>query len=180
MVPSIEERIRPIWRKWNGVIPVWEAERAGIRPDSFRRWALRNPDATHPRKGVYMWYPDVPDGEEPDWEYAPVSAELAWAGPDAWLCGPSTLETARIGSVGGIRTSIAVPKRRRHEPGIIWRVTTGRPTTTIAGLPSESIPDALRSSIGLLDSDKMIEAVRDAWAKGLIDESERRELEAAV
>lgn len=77
MVPSIEERIRPIWRKWNGVIPVWEAERAGIRPDSFRRWALRNPDATHPRKGVYMWYPDVPDGEEPDWEYAPVSAELA-------------------------------------------------------------------------------------------------------
>ncbi|KAA8826927.1 hypothetical protein [Bifidobacterium myosotis] len=176
----IEERLLPVWNRWNGVIPVWAAERAGIRPDSLRRWAAGNPEVSHIRRGVYMWYPeDSPEEWEPDWDLAPLSQVMATAGPDAWLAGGTTLEYMGLGTVGGLTLDVGVPRRRRPLDGVTWWVSDERPTAVVAGFPSQDAHRALLRAMPYLDSDKAEEAMIDAWERGLLTASQLKETETA-
>lgn len=170
----IEKRLRPVWRRWHGVIPVWAAEQAGVRPDNLRRWANGNPDVDHPSKGVYIWYPDDEGSDAEvgsDWRLVRFAKALAEAGPGARLWGPSVLEAAHLGSVGGGNVCIEVPKRRRRRDGVTWIVspkTGGSPETVIKGLPAQRVYDALECAIRMIDSDKFDEALASAKRRRLI------------
>lgn len=177
-MPALERRLQPIRRKWNGVIPIWELARNGIRQDSFRRWAYSNPDVTRPLKGVYVWYADDENAELIDWTLTPISQLLAYTGSGAYLAGTTVLEYAGIGSVGGLKADIAVPTRRRRRADVDWIVTSQPARSNIKGLPAQTIPEALESGLRGLDTDKAGEAIADCVARGWLTIEDQRRLKA--
>lgn len=177
---SIESRLRPVWQQWHGVIPVWAARNAGVRPEHLRRWAGANPDVDNVGYGVYAWYPDDGDDVLSDWRLTRFATALAQAGPKARLCDTSVLEAARIGTIGGGDIRIEVPTRRRAKDGVSYAVRNvgaeTRAIATVAGLLAQPIADALRDSRSRLDDDKYEEALSDAAGRGLISQSQYRSL----
>lgn len=167
---TLEQRLLPIWRTWQGVIPVWAARQAGIRPDNLRRWAGRNPDVDRVGHGVYAWYPDMEEDTGIDWRLQRLAIALGEAGPESRLWGPSALEAMGLGTVGGGPVRVSVPTRRRRRDDIGWRPMGNGPTVRIHGLPSQSVYDALASSRSELDDDKYLEAVMDARNRRLISQ----------
>lgn len=173
---EIESRLRPVWRRWHGVIPVWAAAQAGVPADRLRRWAYRNPDVDHPERGVYLWYPDCTGDDAnigADWRLIKFASALAWAGPEARLWGPSVVELAHLGTFGGGDVCLEIPKPRHPHDGISW-ITNGTDasdsTVMVLGLPCQPIPDALESAATCIDQDKFGEAVDAASRRGLINE----------
>ena len=172
----IEERLRPVWEQWCGVIPVWAARKAGIRADNLRRWANGNDDVDHVERGIYAWYPDDVDDADTDWNMMVPATAVALGGEHAYLWGPSVLEAARLGTIGGSAICVAVPKRRRKRNGISWVVTDRKADSTVRGIPAQSLRDAVYSSAGEIDEDKYAEALTDALSQGIITETEYADL----
>lgn len=175
----VEEQVRPIWKKWNGVIPVWKAEQEGINRKDLLAWAETNPDADIVNPEVITWYPDSPEIESFDWEITPNVISLASAGPNAYLWGPSVVEFAKLGTWGSGITFVATPKKQPKNTGIHWILTEKAADSTIAGLPSQKIKDAIISSMRYLDRDKFTEVLEDASNQAIISDNERITLEKA-
>jgi hypothetical protein len=171
---AIERKLLPIVRKWHGVIPVWEARREGVDASALRHWAAENPDVEHLGRGVYAWYVD---DDDVDWENMPLAKALAWAGPESFLWGPTVLECEQLGTVGGFRTCLAVPKRRRRDDSVAWKVTGKKADSQEFGLPSQNIRSAIYDSMPYLDSDKRSEVLYDAQSRDILTPDERMELE---
>lgn len=176
---KIENRLRPVWSKWNGVIPVWAAEQAGVKRSDLLKWADDNPDVDVINSEVLTWYPDYPESESFDWDNRSSIISLAEAGPDAYLWGPSVVELSRLGTWGSGITFLATPKKQPKKTGIYWIVTGKKADNTIDGLPAQSIKDAIVSSVRYLDSDKFAEVLEDASNQSIISNSERSSLEKA-
>lgn len=156
---SIEERLLPVARKWAGNIPVWAAVQAGIAAASIRRWAAGNPDVICGLPGVYTWYCDD-DGI--DWDATDTARFLAFAGPGAFLWGPSVLEFMDIGDVGGVDYDICVPKRRRPRYGVRWVVSDDdSDVVEYRGLRMQSLRRAVACAMPVLDRDKQDSVIVD-------------------
>lgn len=107
----------------------------------------------------------------------PLARAVAWAGPEAYIWGPSVLEQLGIGDVGGFKLFLAVPKGRRSSEFVSWHVTEHKADDTIAGLPCENPRDAVFDGLPYLDSDKQERVIADAAYRGLITADEAKELE---
>ncbi|PWG65658.1 hypothetical protein [Bifidobacterium callitrichidarum] len=175
----IEQQLRPIWKRWNGVIPIWEAEQAGVDRETLLTWAQNNPDTDIVTTEAIAWYPDYPETESINWEIIPHVFSLASAGPGAYLWGPSVLEFAELGTWGSGITFIATPREQPENTGIHWTVTDKKADSSILGFLSQNIRDAILSSMRFLDGDKYVEALEDANSRGIITDVERLRLEKA-
>lgn len=130
-------------------------------------------------RGVYAWYSDDENPADAeigtDWRRKQFAIALAKGGPKARLWGPSALEVAKVGTIGGGNVCIEVPSRRRDIAGITWIVDVdvrmmGEQEMRAMALPSQTMFKALLASKGRLDDDKFDEALADALEKRLITE----------
>lgn len=163
---AFERRLLPIARRWNGVIPTWETDRAGIDPSQLRHWASGNPDVDHPQRGIYLWWADDPRIRA---GLTTPSRELAAAGPDAALWGPSVVDLLELGTWMSPAIFIASPNRRRSDGPLVYKRDAGFARQRIKGLAAQNTSDALRVSRRYMDSDKWAEAVADAERRGLVE-----------
>ena len=174
--PTTADMLMPIWRAWHGIIPAWAAKQKGVKPNTLAAWARRNPDVDHLDHGVYAWYPDNDDAENIDWDLTRFARALAYAGPDAYLWGPTVLELNHIGTYTSRNTCIATPTRRRVKQGVTWKTTVTPASDTICGMPSQTVFEALTSSRGMFDNAKYRQALDDAVNRHLIDDTQRETL----
>lgn len=175
MKASVEQRLRPVAERNNGVIPVWEAKTVGVSPGTLRKWASQRDDVDHACRGGYVWWLDDLDI---DFDALPFSETAASVGSDAVLTGPSVLELLGLGTADGGRFMFETPRRRRRRPDVRWfTVKIMDPADfQYRGVRCRNVRDALRTSRTLMDSDKFAEAVNTAFDNGFIGQWERDEL----
>lgn len=103
---------------------------------------------------------------------------VALVGEGAYLWGEAVLAMHGLALVNPGVITVATPRRvRRSLPAWVKIVPGfGGTVTSYAGIPSQSVPDALRSCQGRVMRDRLVDAARDAWKEGLISRSEMDEL----
>lgn len=147
---DFERRLLPLWWRWYGCIPEWDLASVGVTVDEFRAWAKANPDTVLPQShDVWNWLPDQ------DWMYGGpyvaelgvVAAELAKAGPGAYLCGRTVLELLDRGETW---TSVVIATPNHGTPpdwGAEWRFTDKPADDAIYGFPSQRLETAIDDAI---------------------------------
>ena len=125
--------------------------------------------------GVYklVQYSPAPDGLD---AYAD---SLAIVGADAYLYAQSVLAMHHLCPTNPSRIYVATPHRNRKvtDKGIV--IIDNKPCCELEwydGIPSQSIPLAIRSSKGTIMVDRLREAVNTALRKELIDKPTARKL----
>lgn len=125
--------------------------------------------------GVYklVQYSPAPDGLD---AYAD---SLAIVGADAYLYAQSVLAMHHLCPTNPSRIYVATPHRNRKvtDKGIV--IIDNKPCSELEwydGIPSQSIPLAIRSSKGTIMGERLREAVNTALRKELIDKPTARKL----
>ena len=110
---------------------------------------------------------------------------LLRAGDGAYLHGESVLALLGLADVNPRRIKVAVPRRARSKlPAFIelTRVAGGLPTTHYEALPTQPIADAILECRGQIETERLLEAARQARAEGLLTTAEwqrvRKELQS--
>ncbi|WP_283170442.1 type IV toxin-antitoxin system AbiEi family antitoxin domain-containing protein [Curtanaerobium respiraculi] len=122
--------------------------------------------------GVYKLTHWVPT---PNDHYAEA---VALVGPGAYLWGDAVLAMHGLAFVNPRSLTIASPRRVRRELPPWVRVVPGVDGEAVSyeGIPSQSIPDAIRACRGRVMPDRLEQAVCDARREGLITQEEAGEL----
>ena len=126
--------------------------------------------------GVYklVQYSPAPDGLD---AYADA---LALVGDGAYLYAQSVLAMHHLCATNPARIYVATPRRARKSLGDGIVVLDETPCADLAwyeGLPSQSVPLAIRTARGAIMDDRLREAVSAALRKDLIDKAMARKLE---
>lgn len=126
--------------------------------------------------GVYKLaqYSPAPDGLD---AYAD---SLALVGDGAYLYAQSVLAMHHLCPTNPARIYVATPRRTRRHLGDGIVVVDGTPCDDLAwyeGLPSQSVPLAIRTCRGSIMNDRLHEAVSTALRRELIDKSTAKKLE---
>ena len=110
---------------------------------------------------------------------------LLRAGDGAYLHGESVLALLGLADVNPRRIKVAIPRRARSKlPSFIelTRVAGGLPTTLYEALPAQPIADAILECRGRIETERLLEAARQARAEGLLTTAEwqrvRKELQS--
>jgi len=100
---------------------------------------------------------------------------LLRAGDGAYLHGESVLALLGLADVNPRRIKVAIPRRARSKlPSFIelTRVAGGLPTTLYEALPAQPIADAILECRGRIETERLLEAARQARAEGLLTTTE--------
>ncbi|SMO78842.1 type IV toxin-antitoxin system AbiEi family antitoxin domain-containing protein [Propioniciclava tarda] len=100
---------------------------------------------------------------------------LLRAGDGAYLHGESVLALLGLADVNPRRIKVAIPRRARSKlPSFIelTRVAGGLPTTLYGALPAQPIADAILECRGRIETERLLEAARQARAEGLLTTTE--------
>ena len=155
-----------------GLVTSAEAKGAGASDKELSRIA-KDGRLARIGYGVYRIKHWVPTGLDP---YAEA---VALVGQGAYLYGESVIAMHALAPTNPARTHVATPKRvRRSLPAsvkVVRRPDCGD-TTEYEGIPSQTIPAAIRSCQGTMMTERLIDAAHRARELGLI----RAEEEAAL
>lgn len=102
---------------------------------------------------------------------------LLRAGDGAYLHGESVLALLGLADVNPRRIKVAIPRRARSKlPSFIelTRVAGGLPTTHYEALPAQPIADAILECRGRIETERLLEAARQARAEGWLTTTEWR------
>lgn len=112
-------------------------------------------------------------------EYDPYANVVARAGEGAFLWGPSVLAIDHLCPTDTRMLYVAVPGRTRRNlgPGVVIKNGESATVPVLShGIASQSIPDAIRSSRGIVMGERLVDAVGRARDAGLILKDECRTL----
>lgn len=123
--------------------------------------------------GVYRIFHHVPEPNDP------YALAVMRVGPEAYLYGESVIAMHGLAPTNPARMFVATPKRvRKKVPKHLHVVRRGDrgDVSSYEGIPSQAIPAAIKSCKGTMMPERLIEAARNARAKGLITPDEEVEL----
>lgn len=123
--------------------------------------------------GVYRIKHHTPEANDIYAEY------VALVGPEAYLYGESVIAMHELAPTNPTRVFVASPKRvRKNLPRSITLIpSTGKEAViNYDGIPSQSIPAAIRSCESTMMPDRLIAAVKRARTEGLILAKEESDL----
>ena len=116
-------------------------------------------------------------------EYDSYAAVVAKAGKGAFLWGPSVLAMENLCPTDPSKLYVGVPGRVRRNLGrgvVVWQNAVTENAAGLRGIPAQSIGEAIRDSRDMIMTDRLLDAVRHAYERGMMtrDESEqlRKEL----
>ena len=105
-------------------------------------------------------------------------------GPDAYLSHDSVLALHSLASVNPRRIRVGTPRRsRRQQPPIIeviWRKLPPEDLTIYEGIPSATVRRALLDCAPMIMTDRLLNAIDDAEARGLLTPERAADLRARV
>lgn len=155
-----------------GLITSAEAREAGVTNMELVQYARRG-RLERIGQGLYRLTRRIPEAND---SYA---AAIALVGPEAYLYGEGVLGMLGLCPVNPAYVPVATPKRvRKHLPSYI-RVVNPMKENAIEiydGIRSQSVFDAIRSSMSTVLPDRLINAAEAAFAEGYINEDEREAL----
>ena len=147
-----------------GLVTSAEAKGAGASDKELSRIA-KDGRLTSIGYGVYRIKHWVPT------ELDPYAEAVALVGPGAYLYGESVIAMHALAPTNPARIHVATPNRvRRTLPAsikVVRRPDCGD-TTECEGIPSQTIPAAIRSCRGTMMAERLIDATRRARELGLI------------
>ncbi len=120
-------------------------------------------------RGVYRIAHHVPT------RYDAYAESVALVGEGAYLYGESVLALCELAPTNPYRMFVATPKRVRKSlpDGIAVLRRAGRNDMTyIEGIPSQTVAEAIRSCMGTVMEDRLVEAARRARELGYIGATE--------
>ncbi|NPD32987.1 hypothetical protein HLV35_06895 [Eggerthellaceae bacterium zg-997] len=122
--------------------------------------------------GVYRVKHHIPE------KNSPYAESVAIVGEGAYLYGESVIAMHELAPTNPADIYVGCPRRiRRNLPtGLTVIHTHSDHLTTYQGIPSHTIPEAIRACAQTMMRSRLIEAVRVARNKGLINATEEREL----
>ena len=123
--------------------------------------------------GIYRIFHHVPEPNDP------YALAVMRVGPEAYLYGESVIAMHGLAPTNPALMFVATPKRvRKKLPKNLHVVIRGNQSdvSSYEGVPSQTIPAAIRSCRGTMMPERLIEATRSASAKGLITPGEELEL----
>ena len=166
--PGSAEIVRELALDRYGYVTTKDAVIAGVPaielPKLAARWGLQNV-----AYGLYR-VPDVPVTALDQFAEA-----LLRAGDGAYLHCESVLALLGLADVNPRRIKVAIPRRARSKlPSFIelTRVAGGLPTTLYEALPAQPIADAILECRGRIETERLLEAARQARAEGLLTTTE--------
>jgi predicted transcriptional regulator of viral defense system len=157
----------------HGVVTLRDAASAGVPAVEVRKLASRGA-LTRLGQGVYRME------EAPADALTEFAAAVALVGGDAVLVDESVLAAHDLAQVNLRRIQVASGDRvRRRLPAtieVIPRAVPADERTDIDGLPAMKLTAAIRASRGRVLTSRLVDAARQADARGLIDHGEAESL----
>lgn len=155
-----------------GIVTTAQANEIGAANKDLNRY-VRDGRLTRLGQGVYRvryWVPT---------EHDPYAVAVALAGDGAYLFGESVIAMHGLAPTDPSRIDVATTRRvRRRMPETIRLVkgNAGDEVTTYEGIPSQSIPSAIRSCKATMMPERLADAARSARERGLIRAKEEKSL----
>ena len=153
----------------HGVFSFKKARALGIRSPEIVRWQ-RNNRIVKVGRGVYKLTNYPSEGRASD-----MAAILAEVGEDSYLHGESVLGFLDLCPTRSYVVFIATSHRVRKtlSPGItLVSVKPGAKVSYHTGIPCQQLSDAIMSSIGTIETDRLIQATKEAATQGYFTEKE--------
>lgn len=168
------QELRELAFESHGVVTLRDAASVGVPAVEVRKLASRGA-LTRLGHGVYRME------EAPADALTEFAAAVALVGGDAVLADESVLAAHDLAQVNLRRIQVATGGRvRRQLPPtieVIARTVPADQRTDLDGLPAMTLPAAIRASRDRVRTSRLIDAARQADARGLID---HREAEAII
>ena len=142
----------------HGVFSFKTARALGVRSPEIVRWQ-RNNRIVKVGRGVYKLTNYPSEGNASD-----MAAILAEVGEDSYLYGESVLGFLDLCPTRSYVVFVATSRRVRKTPGA--KVSYHR------GIPCQQLSDAIMSSIGTIETDRLIQAIEEAATQGYFTEKE--------
>lgn len=120
------------------------------------------------------------------WVPGPLDAyadAVALAGPESFIWGESVLAMHGLALVNPPAITVATPRRtRRSLPAGVRavHVPAGTRHGSVEGIPAQEVADALLACRGLVMAERLVAAVDEAVAQGLVPASEAEELKGEL
>ena len=124
-------------------------------------------------RGVYRISHHVPT------RYDAYAESVALVGPDAYLFGESVLALCELMPTNSYRMFVATPRRVRKslpESIVVTQRAGQGDVGYVEGIPSQSIPGAIRTCRGTVMEDRLADAARRARELGYIGAAEEADL----
>lgn len=167
------QELRELAFESHGVVTLRDAASVGVPAVEVRKLASRGA-LTRLGQGVYRM------DEAPSDALTEFTAAVALVGGDAVLADESVLAAHDLAQVNLRRIQVATVARvRRQLPPtieVVPRAVPAEQRTDIDGLPAMKLAAAIRASRGRVMTSRLIDAARQADARGLIDHSEAESL----
>ena len=143
-----------------------------------------------PEGGLYLSLllrPHVPPAQLPTLSLvaglAVREAAVALAGEGAYLYGDAVLAMHGLALANPRAVTVALPRRTRKKVPDWVRIVApkgGGAPVRYEGIPSQSVANALRACAGSVMRDRLLDAIGDARARGLITAAEQRRLRKEI
>lgn len=160
--------VREIALDHYGYVTTRDAVEAGVPGVELPKLAARG-GLENVAYGLYR-VPDVPPTR-----YDQFAEALLRVGEGAYLHGESVLALFGLADVNPRQIKVAVPRRARAKLPTFVELTqarSGGPTTIYEGLQSQSVADALLECHGRIETERLLNAARQARAEGLLTTTE--------
>lgn len=160
--------VREIALDHYGYVTTRAAVEAGVPAVELPKLAARG-GLTNVAYGLYR-VPDVPPTQ-----YDQFAEALLRVGEGAYLHGESVLALFGLADVNPKQIKVAVPRRTRPQlPAYValTHVKDETPTTFYEGLKAQRVADAILECRGRIETDRLLEAAKQARQEGLLTTSE--------
>ena len=160
--------VREIALDHYGYVATREAVEAGVPAVELPKLAARG-GLVNVAYGLYR-VPDIPPTR-----YDQFAEALLRAGKGAYLHGESVLTLFGLADVNPRRIKVAVPRRARPKLPAFVELTQVRgdvDTTFYEGLAAQSVADALLECRGRIETERLLDATKQARAEGLLTTTE--------
>ena len=162
----------------HGIVSFAQAREMGVFPAEVYRWC-RLGRLMKVGRGVFRLTAYPSQGFVSD-----MAALLAMFGNGAYLAGESVIALYGLCPTRSYVATVAVPGRFRKKlipkgTTVVKAIVGYRPTYH-EGLPCQRIMDAIRSCIGVLEKDRLVEAMNEAENKGYCMSNEIKALKREI
>lgn len=174
---SLQEELYEVALGQNGYITSLDASKLGIDSIWLVQRATRD-GLTRISHGLYH-FDAMPVSSTDEFMEAVLRV-----GQDAYLSHDSVLALHSLASVNPKRIRVGTPRRsRRQQPPtieVIWRKLPPEDLTMYEGIPSATVRRALLDCAPMIMPDRLLNAVDDAEARGLLTPERAADLRARV
>lgn len=174
---GVQEQLYEVALGENGYVTSADAVALGVD----RIWLVQRatrPGLTRVARGLYH-FDGIPAGATGEFMEAVLRV-----GPEAYLSHDSVLALHSLALVNPRRIRVGTPRRsRRQQPStieVIWRTLPPEDLTVYEGIPSATVHRALLDCAPTLMTDRLLAAVDDALALGLLTPERAAEVRARV